>query len=77
MFLFPGEFVNICDNSIGNEFHYLFIYPNQHNKDMKTLREKYILADFINNPNENKFINLLKFCHTVWLMFGLQVHRCV
>ena len=52
---------HICQNGIGDEFHYLFICPNQ---EIKSLREKFIPTYYINNPNEYKLTNLLRFCHT-------------
>ena len=52
---------HLCENGIGNEFHYLFICPNQ---GVKALRDKYIPQYYTSNPSEYKLINLLRFCNT-------------
>ena len=52
---------NLCNNGIGDEFHYLFLCQKQ---EIKFLREKYIPSYFTINPREYKLTNLLLYCNT-------------
>ena len=43
---------NLCENGIGDEFHYLFICEKQ---EIKSIREKFIPTYYTKYPNELNF----------------------
>lgn len=53
---------NFCRESIGDEYHILFICQNE---NIVQLRNKYIPVYYRNNPNASKMKGMLSMCNTV------------
>lgn len=50
---------NLCNASLGNEFHYIFCCDK-----LNDVRVKYLHSYFVNNPNENKMYKMLSIGNT-------------
>ena len=53
---------HLCtDNSVGDEYHYLFRCTND---QVCTIRNKYIPAYYLNTPSNDKMYGLLSYCNS-------------
>ena len=69
---------NRCpENSIGDEFHYLFICSHS---EIVNLRVRYILNYYLRNSNAEKIAGMLSLCHVELLtnlsLFLKGFHKC-